>query len=593
MRRWQWNPEDSLSLSLSLSFRFCAAILLLSGWCSVAAKEDVLFDASLTPADGVLSGWHQAYGDALIEAKPLSVDISALQPDPDAGSTKGADFPSHALVGQRVGVKLPQQDAPMTLEVTKVEETVEGVVTYSGYVSGEVGVFTFSVDSGRLLGNILIDEVALIIRPAGGATNAHELIMVDRGLLPQSDDTLGKTALSGHSASAGHQSRSSGGTGSGDVRTLFLFANNVGNQVALTSNIVSEFNSALARNGIASNFKISAADIRTVSSGFTGSNDCRGKILYDMHARNAPFASIDQWMSNSAADIAFLIVKNVQGEVKCPASNPIQSSGRIGGISTGFFPDDVLVGLDPSSSPFSLSSDTYALGDLTALHEIGHTLGGRHANFSNGWEFVFMNGQYAHGFDNDNAGDWQTIMGGYRKSTADRCTFDSGNPDPATQSCVRIPYFSNPDKSATVNGQFVPTIGTTVVSGTGDNVQYKADMETWLQSTGMPVVSGYTADPLPPANPPSLSVTPGFCFGSSSVGWTVVSGASNYRLSRSFSSGFSSPSVIYDGSGTFTAIDIPGPPEPGTWYLRVKACNAGGCSGWSNQQSANWVNGCF
>jgi len=118
-------------------------------------------------------------------------------------------------------------------------------------------------------------------------------------------------------------------------------------------------------------------------------------------------------------------------------------------------------------------------------------------------------------------------------------------------------------------------------------------METWLQSTGMPVVSGYTADPLPPSNPPSLSVVPGFCFGSSTVNWTSVSDASNYRLSRSFSPGFSSPSVIYDGSGTFTAINIPGPPEPGTWYLRVKACNAGGCSGWSNQQSASWVNGCF
>lgn len=118
-------------------------------------------------------------------------------------------------------------------------------------------------------------------------------------------------------------------------------------------------------------------------------------------------------------------------------------------------------------------------------------------------------------------------------------------------------------------------------------------METWLESTGMPVVSGYTQNPPPPSSPPTLSVTPGFCFGESWVNWTSVSGASNYRLFRSFSSSFSAPSTIYDGSGNSTMINIPGSPEPGTWYMRVKACNAGGCSGWSNQESASWVDGCF
>lgn len=419
----------------------------------------------------------------------------------------------------------------------------------------------------------------------------HELFVVDRAMLPRDDDTIPSVpdVLSNDETTTFSSTAST--TGSGDVRALFLFANNVGNQSVMTANIISEFNNALSRSDVASSNKLSLAGIRTVASGFTGEKACKGKILYDMHSRNPPFTDIDQWMSDNAADIAFLIVENGPVNVDCPETDTFDAPTRIGGASTGFFPGDAGI-QDHSESPFSMSSETFALGDLTALHEIGHTLGGRHADFSTSIEMDFVNGEFAHGFDNDNAGEWQTIMGGYRFSTADRCGFDFDNPDPTTQPCERIPYFSNPDKSATINGQFVPTLGTTTITGTlGDvNAQFKADMETWLETSGMPIVSGYFQDPSPPSSAPVLDVIPGHCWGLFDVTWTSVSGATNYRLYRSRSSSFASPTLVFDGSGTFATINVP---ESTTWYLQVKACNSGGCGPWSNQESATWVNGCF
>ncbi|MDT8450852.1 MAG: hypothetical protein RQ847_11850 [Wenzhouxiangellaceae bacterium] len=405
------------------------------------------------------------------------------------------------LVGHTFDIILPGQAKPMTLEVNKVEQIVDGVVTYSGSLAGDAeAFFTFSVEGRKSLGRILIGDVAVIVRP-NGDTEGHELIMVDRGLLPIDDDTIPSNPENTSGTTDTFSTTGASSTGSGDVRTLFLFANNVGNESLMTSTIISEFNNALSRSGVASSNKLSSVGIITVASGFIGEQDCKGKILYDMHKRISPFTNLDQWMNDNAADIAFLIVENGPVSVDCPTTETFAAPSRIGGASTGFFPGETGI-QDHSQSPFSMSSETFALGDLTALHEIGHSLGGRHADSSIPEEMDFLNGEFAHGFDNNNAGEWQTIMGGYRASTANRCAFDFDNPDPVTQPCERIPYFSNPAKSATINGHFVPALGATTITGTpGDvNVQFKADMETWLETSGMPIVSGYFQDPPPPTS---------------------------------------------------------------------------------------------
>ena len=67
--------------------------------------------------------------------------------------------------------------------------------------------------------------------------------------------------------------------------------------------------------------------------------------------------------------------------------------------------------------------------------------------------------------------------------------------------------------------------------------------------------------------------------GNYTVSWSSVSGATNYTLEEDTSSSFSSPTVVYSGASTSKYITGK---SNGTYYYRVKACNACGCSGWSN-----------
>ena len=67
--------------------------------------------------------------------------------------------------------------------------------------------------------------------------------------------------------------------------------------------------------------------------------------------------------------------------------------------------------------------------------------------------------------------------------------------------------------------------------------------------------------------------------GSYTVSWSSVSGATSYTLEEDTSGLFGSPTVVYSGSGMSKYITGR---SDGTYYYRVKACNACGCSGWSN-----------
>ena len=67
--------------------------------------------------------------------------------------------------------------------------------------------------------------------------------------------------------------------------------------------------------------------------------------------------------------------------------------------------------------------------------------------------------------------------------------------------------------------------------------------------------------------------------GSYTVSWSSVSGATNYTLEEDTSGSFGSPTVVYSGSGTSKYITGR---SDGTYYYRVKACNACGCGGWSD-----------
>lgn len=92
-----------------------------------------------------------------------------------------------------------------------------------------------------------------------------------------------------------------------------------------------------------------------------------------------------------------------------------------------------------------------------------------------------------------------------------------------------------------------------------------------------------------PAIPNPLTKQSDSCYGSFGMFWAQKPSTAEYQLFRSLSSTFSAPLMIYNGPSTEEWIDV----TSGTWYLRARACNASGCSGWTNQVSATRLNYCL
>jgi hypothetical protein len=490
-----------------------------------------------------------------------------------------------------------------TFIVENVSQHPGDVIVLSGVAEGiKESYFHLALEGDSVLGKIGIHNALFVIEPEPGSER-HTVAFIDSALFPRAEDLLNHD----HPRDRDAESRQAFDrpfavnrtSGSGAVRILFLVANNVPNPNGLSALIVSEFNGALVRSGVSANNKLVSAGVRVVPDSFNGSTDCRGSILWDMVREAFPFSNLDQIMDDTSADMALTIFRT--GSLYTPCPDPehdsipailAAASGQFGGVATLPYPG--LFDFTTADNAFANTSDTYALGDLTAIHEIGHVLGGLHANTVKLPDAAFPLSEYAHGMEGNNAGSWQTIMGGY---TTNRCNFD-WQVDPNQQPCDRIPYFSNPSKQVLVNSQWV-TIGTLVDTPTNDadltqldpDAQFKADMVSFLDVTGMPLVSGYRPDPMPPASAPNLDAVSLWCFGQHKVDWNAVSGANRYELYRSNSSSFSSPVRVFEGTATSTFLNIG--PFPSTQFLRVKACNAGGCSGYSNQRTVNYIDGCF
>jgi hypothetical protein len=87
---------------------------------------------------------------------------------------------------------------------------------------------------------------------------------------------------------------------------------------------------------------------------------------------------------------------------------------------------------------------------------------------------------------------------------------------------------------------------------------------------------------------PTLTMIHDHCYGSNSAEWTAPSGATSYELWASASSAFSSPYLSYSGPDTFLDLNV-----GATTYFHVRACNASGCSAFSNTRIATYTNGCL
>ena len=469
-------------------------------------------------------------GDALVDEQLVSLDLTVLE---------HAD--SDELIGRSV-VLSPFDARPLELVITRVERLLPGVQTFGGRVEGDPDShFVFSVEGETLVGTVHAEGYVWQVEPQADSP-LHVIRQLDAELLPRPDDARGDDLdLHGPASPAAELDATSlppeTVASNGEVRVLFLHASNVPNAAAKSTNIVSAFNDSLAISGVSGNNSITMTGVVAVANDFSGQT--RASIVLQMGNRSGPFANIDALMDAHFADVAFLLIDeqaNVAGET---------SFGRVGGVAFGSDP----------ARPFGLSTDDYALGDLTALHELGHVFGGRHEDFASGSCRPVVNVGL----------QWMTVMGGYIS-----CPFTGL---PAT-GCVRLNRWSNP--AQTYNG---------VALG----VANQSDMESCLEAS-MPDASNWGLDLPPiPAAPTPLVRQSEQCYGLYEISWASVAAASEYRLYASTSSTFNSPFLVYGGALTSKLINV----SSGTWYLRAQACNISGCSGYTPQVSATRIGGCL
>ena len=97
----------------------------------------------------------------------------------------------------------------------------------------------------------------------------------------------------------------------------------------------------------------------------------------------------------------------------------------------------------------------------------------------------------------------------------------------------------------------------------------------------------------PPGAPPmpaSMTVTIAMCWGLNTVTWAASPGATYYELYRSTNSSYPTQTLEYSGPNTNDVVTAgAGTPV----YLRVRACNASGCSGYRvGDKPAGWYGTC-
>jgi len=498
------------------------------------------------------------HNKAIMDVITIDVNTDAFQTitDNDQNFHKIEDG---VLTGQKVIIQLPDQRELQKLKVNTVyyDKNLD-VTTYTGIVNDDkYSNFTLSVEKQKLIGTITKGQNLFTIKPVMRDTKRHTIAWIDKSLIIPYHDaeekSESKTTINAEQADIKVYSPYN------KVRILYLFGTNVSNPNALAANITATFNTALYNSGVNYKNSLMTAEVQVLPTDF--GTDCRSAMKSKMKNRNSYFYDIDTRRANAFADIVVSVAKGNVNFI-CTGFSPYY--GRIGGEAQLFL---------QSSNPWATFSDNYALGDLTATHEIGHIFNARHANDANTLSQRAI-------VSNDST--QQTTMGGYQYGN---CNFVFSSGGVASQSCVRLNVFSNhrPYNDNIFyprqfnDGSFMGAYG----------YHNERDVASYLQNTAFPTVANYVANPPPPPNSPTLSVQSEYCYGLNSFTWSSVANATEYRLYRSNYSWFAYPSLAYSGSLTTAFSNV-----SGTNYFKVQACNAGGCSAYSNRVTASYYNGC-
>ena len=502
----------------------------------------------INPSSQILTNDHirqasNGQKNALIASRYIDFDLNALNII-EGEKGKFVNVKNTQMVGQDIVIQLPEKNSRLLLHVKTVENLIRGhdVTTYSGSVDDNPeSYFTLSIGEEGILGQINHGKYLYLITPLKGKTVKHAISQFNKSLLqkPDADDTM-------LVADSGKLLKSSNKTSSGRVDVLFYYASDVYWPSIYASAIVSNMNAALQRSGVNPSNYIKSVGLKAVNTNFYGK--CNYQIIeYEMIARHGVFANIDQEMISYGADLAMLLTNTYSASNCYPGY-----TGRVIGWAPRL----------SSSHPFAIVSHNYALGDLAALHELGHSFGGSHSN-------VNASPLYARGYTFSYAGQpKQTLMGSYDTPP---CNFSGLN----NIICERVPYFSNQSKKYP-NNSGVPL-------GNSSHFFY------YRLNTTMPIVAAYrgVAVPIPNTPNPIYTVSDN-CYGLNTISWASKSGTTEYKLYKSTSPGFNSPSLVYSGSSTSTVINV----NSGIWFLRAKACNASGCSAYTNQVTAVRINSC-
>ncbi|WP_395375120.1 hypothetical protein [Marinicella sp. W31] len=491
----------------------------------------------------------ESLSDAVSDISEVNINLSVL----DAGLSESNTLRKNIglVKGNMFFAEIVGSDIPKTFVIDNFNEHIENVFTYDGFILGdENSFFSFASNNGLVTGKIVYDfknytivhdgetrQVMLQFDPKKIPFDQNDFVKMEGIPLSESEE---KFLIEEKLKLIDSDSRSTTTT----VKVLFLYASDTYDPAGTVSIMISEFNAALSTSGVTNKF-ISSAGIIPLNTTFSG--QCKRTVLDSMTAASGIFSDLPQRRDAANADLIFTIIND--GGVSSP--DPFC---RVGGVA------NLPANINNSNVPYAVSADSFILADNTGSHETGHVLKGYHVRDDSGTPTA------SRGFHNAAKG-WQSMMGSYEGN----CAPFTGPNSP----CVRLNQFSNP--SNTYNGDPIGKIG-------------KKDFAGYLDNTSMIAASIYrNTNPPIPNIPSSLNVNQGNCFGLNGLNWTDNDiNTLRYVLSYSTQSNFSNSSQIYNGWDKITSINVLTDP----WYLRVKACNASGCSGWSNQVTANRISTC-
>ncbi|QOC21321.1 hypothetical protein IC757_09660 [Wenzhouxiangella sp. AB-CW3] len=497
-------------------------------------------------------------GDETVQSWTVNLDLDALTAIEGPNGTRIATDRGAPLSGQRLALPVPKRSTPLQLKIDTVHEGKDGMITYAGKIDGDDGsLVAITVDQEALLGRIHHSEGFTYLLESRLDSPQYTLSIIDQTLIPrpekkhhnhlspQNVEQEQKQAPTRRDQSA--QPMSSGG----EVRVLVMYTPAVAQQeniALMANNIIATFNQSLSYSGVNSSNFVTLAGLRNINDNLsTSGHRCRDEILFDKSNEEEAFSNISDWMSEDWADMGLTIMTTETGYTEC---SPWYS--RAYGGAAFFIPESAY---PEHPFPYANTTHTFAMADLTAIHEIGHVLNGRHEDCGGSPQPTFACG-YA-----PSHCDWQTIMGGYVN-----CDFEENDP-PDQQPTVRIARWSNPD---------VNYIG----EKTGETSRNMAA----ALDTNMPYAAGWKGpQPTPPQPPNPVSIQPEFCWGMNTLQWTAQPDATEYRV---FQTNSSVP--VYSGPGTQTLVNYSSPTT-----LVVRACNAGGCSADSQQVTTTYYAGCL